>query len=133
MMRKLTHQPLSRLTLAVFGAVLASSGIAVHASEITDASFPELLPDTEWTLLSSIEDQYPTDASWTPDCTDPTKCAKYTGVESDMIKNVDSPISGGSDYDNSLSPFYDGSNVGNHEGKTLLVSSLKDVQGFIYG
>lgn len=39
-MRKLTHQPLSRLTLAVFGAVLASSGIAVHASEITDASFP---------------------------------------------------------------------------------------------
>ena len=133
MMRKLTHQPLSRLTLAVFGAVLASSGIAVHASEITDASFPELLPDTEWTLLSSIEDQYPTDASWTPDCTDPTKCAKYTGVESDMIKNVDSPISGGSDYDNSLSPFYDGSGVGNHEGKTLLVSSLKDVQGFIYG
>ena len=46
-MRKLTHQPLSRLTLAVFGAVLASSGIAVHASEITDASFPELLPGVD--------------------------------------------------------------------------------------
>ena len=137
-MRKLTHQPLSRIALAVFGVLLGSSGFSSQAAplpgdgQISPVSYPELLPDTHLTLLSSFSERYPADVNWTPDCSDPASCAKYTGTESDMINTVDAPQSGGSDYTNSLSPFADGSAVGNHEGKTLLVSSLKDVQGFIF-
>ena len=137
-MRKLTHQPLARIALAVFGVLLGSSGFSSQAAplpgdgQISPVSYPELLPDTHLTLLSSFSERYPADVNWTPDCSDPASCAKYTGTESDMINTVDAPQSGGSDYTNSLSPFADGSAVGNHEGKTLLVSSLKDVQGFIF-
>lgn len=87
-MRKLTHQPLSRIALAVFGVLLGSSGFSSQAAplpgdgQISPVSYPELLPDTHLTLLSSFSERYPADVNWTPDCSDPASCAKYTGTES---------------------------------------------------
>ena len=100
-------------------------------TSLPNGALSELLPNTSWTLESSIADQLPS-ANGMPDCTDPTKCASYDGSDTAMLKEIGSPTSGGSKYDASLSPFYDNSNVGKHTDKTLIVSSLKDVQGFIY-
>ena len=96
-----------------------------------DGALSELLPNTSWSLEDSIADQMPT-VNWTPDCSDPAKCATYDGGDKNMLVNIDPPMYGGAGYDASLSPFFDNSNIGKHTDKTLVVSSLEGVQGFIY-